>query len=78
MTAATMTEARAMVAAMDVRAMLLVTTATTAEAMVTAMAVMHYGGCGVVCVCVCVFRQLGYNTRASVIKLTLACANTYP
>ncbi len=49
MTAATMTEARAMVAAMDVRAMLLVTTATTAEAMVTAMAVMHYGGCGVAC-----------------------------
>jgi hypothetical protein len=42
MTAAAMTEARAMVAAMDVRAMLLVTTVTTVEAMVTAMAVMRW------------------------------------
>ena len=76
MTAATLTKARAMVAAMDVRAMLLVTTAATAEAMVTAMAVMRYGGCGVVCVCVvCSGNSV---TRASVIKLTLACANSYP
>jgi hypothetical protein len=43
MAAAAMTDARAMVAAMDVRAMLLVMTATTVEAMVTtAMAVVRW------------------------------------